>query len=162
MQNHGVFSIGRDAKAAVKAAVMCEDVARSTHIARQLGLVVPLPQDDVDTLFNRYQNVYGQTGARVKQIWFLTGSQGLYGEDTLKQVIEQSQAIAEELGRAVPAEIVWKPVLTDSDGIHRAIHMRAGENVCVRRDADALRCTDDSRPGGARPSFPVGERLSLA
>lgn len=64
MQNHGVFSIGRDAKAAVKAAVMCEDVARSTHIARQLGPLVPLPQDDVDALFDRYQNVYGQTGAR--------------------------------------------------------------------------------------------------
>lgn len=64
MQNHGVFSIGRDAKAAVKAAVMCEDVARSTHIARQLGPLVPLPQDDIDALFERYQNAYGQTGAR--------------------------------------------------------------------------------------------------
>jgi L-ribulose-5-phosphate 4-epimerase len=64
MQNHGVFSIGPDAKAAVKAAVMCEDVARSTHIARQLGPLVPIPPDDVDALFDRYQNVYGQTGAR--------------------------------------------------------------------------------------------------
>ena len=64
MQNHGVFSIGRDAKDAVKAAVMCEDVARSTHLARQLGPLVPLPQDDVDALYDRYQNVYGQAGAR--------------------------------------------------------------------------------------------------
>jgi L-ribulose-5-phosphate 4-epimerase len=64
MQNHGVFSIGRDANEAVKAAVMCEDVARSTHLARQLGPLVPLPQDDVDALFDRYQNVYGQAGAR--------------------------------------------------------------------------------------------------
>jgi len=64
MQNHGVFSIGPDAKAAVKAAVMCEDVARSTHIARQLGPLTPIPQDDVDALFDRYQNVYGQTGAK--------------------------------------------------------------------------------------------------
>ena len=37
MQNHGVFTIGADARAAVKAAVMCEDVARTVHIARQLG-----------------------------------------------------------------------------------------------------------------------------
>ena len=43
MQNHGVFTIGRDARAAVKAAVMCEDVARTVHIARQLG--EPLPID---------------------------------------------------------------------------------------------------------------------
>jgi L-ribulose-5-phosphate 4-epimerase len=60
MKNHGVFSIGKDARAAVKAAVMCEDVARTTHIARQLGPLVPIEQDDVDALFDRYQNVYGQ------------------------------------------------------------------------------------------------------
>ena len=64
MQNHGVFSIGPDAKAAVKAAVMCEDVARSTFIARQMGPLVPIPQDDVDALYDRYQNVYGQQGVR--------------------------------------------------------------------------------------------------
>jgi L-ribulose-5-phosphate 4-epimerase len=60
MKNHGVFSIGPDAKAAVKAAVMCEDVARSTFIARQMAPLVPMPQDDVDALYDRYQNVYGQ------------------------------------------------------------------------------------------------------
>jgi L-ribulose-5-phosphate 4-epimerase len=60
MQNHGVFSIGPTAKAAVKAAVMCEDVARTVHIARQLGDPVPIAQADVDALFDRYQNVYGQ------------------------------------------------------------------------------------------------------
>jgi L-ribulose-5-phosphate 4-epimerase len=60
MQNHGVFTIGKDAKAAVKAAVMCEDVARSVHLARQGGPLVPIPQDDIDRLYNRYQNVYGQ------------------------------------------------------------------------------------------------------
>src|SRR6185369_2100718 len=37
MANHGVFTIGTTAKAAVKAAVMCEDVARSVHLSRQLG-----------------------------------------------------------------------------------------------------------------------------
>jgi L-ribulose-5-phosphate 4-epimerase len=60
MRNHGVFTIGKDAKAAVKAAVMCEDVARTVHIARQLGEPVAIPQSDVDALYDRYQNVYGQ------------------------------------------------------------------------------------------------------
>ncbi|MDN4472167.1 L-ribulose-5-phosphate 4-epimerase [Demequina zhanjiangensis] len=60
MANHGVFTIGKDAKDAVKAAVMCEDVARTTHIAKQGGDLVPIPQDKIDALFDRYQNVYGQ------------------------------------------------------------------------------------------------------
>jgi L-ribulose-5-phosphate 4-epimerase len=60
MQNHGVFTIGRTARAAVKAAVMCEDVARTVHISRQLGEPVPIPHGDVDRLHDRYQNVYGQ------------------------------------------------------------------------------------------------------
>lgn len=61
MQNHGVFTIGKDAKDAVKAAVMCEDVARTVHIARQAGDLIPIPQDAIDALFDRYQNVYGQS-----------------------------------------------------------------------------------------------------
>jgi len=61
MQNHGVFTIGSDARDAVKAAVMAEDVARTMHIARQGGDVVPIPQEAIDRLFDRYQNVYGQT-----------------------------------------------------------------------------------------------------
>jgi L-ribulose-5-phosphate 4-epimerase len=60
MQNHGVFSIGKDARAAVKAAVMCEDVARTVHVARQLGEPVSIPDHQVSSLFDRYQNVYGQ------------------------------------------------------------------------------------------------------
>jgi L-ribulose-5-phosphate 4-epimerase len=62
MQNHGPFTIGVSAKDAVKAAVMCEDAARSVHIARQGGPLIPIPQDKIDSLFNRYQNVYGQSG----------------------------------------------------------------------------------------------------
>jgi len=61
MQNHGVFTIGKDAKDAVKAAVMAEDVARTVHLAKQGGEVIPIPQDKIDALFNRYQNVYGQS-----------------------------------------------------------------------------------------------------
>jgi L-ribulose-5-phosphate 4-epimerase len=60
MQNHGVFTIGASPRDAVKAAVMAEDVARTVHIARQLGEVIPIPQEKVDALFDRYQNVYGQ------------------------------------------------------------------------------------------------------
>jgi L-ribulose-5-phosphate 4-epimerase len=60
MRNHGVFTIGKDAKAAVKAAVMCEDVARTVHLARSAGDLVPIAEDDVDRLYDRYQNVYGQ------------------------------------------------------------------------------------------------------
>ncbi|GAA2008723.1 L-ribulose-5-phosphate 4-epimerase [Nakamurella flavida] len=60
MRSHGPFTIGRDAKDAVKAAVMCEDVARTVFLARQLGTPLPIAQDDIDSLYARYQNVYGQ------------------------------------------------------------------------------------------------------
>ncbi|MBX9244594.1 L-ribulose-5-phosphate 4-epimerase [Actinotalea ferrariae] len=60
MRNHGPFTIGRDAKAAVKAAVMCEEVARTVHVSRQLGEPLPIAQADVDRLYDRYQNVYGR------------------------------------------------------------------------------------------------------
>jgi L-ribulose-5-phosphate 4-epimerase len=64
MQNHGVFTIGKDAKAAVKAAVMCEDVARTVHVARQLGRPLPIGPAHIDRLYDRYQNVYGQRSPR--------------------------------------------------------------------------------------------------
>ncbi len=60
MAGHGPFTIGPDARSAVKAAVMLEDVARTVHIARQLGTPAPLDQGDIDSLHHRYQNVYGQ------------------------------------------------------------------------------------------------------
>lgn len=60
MQNHGPFTIGKDARSAVKAAVMCEEVARTVHISRQLGDPLPMSQDSIDSLYARYQNVYGQ------------------------------------------------------------------------------------------------------
>ena len=58
------FTIGKDPQAAVKAAVMCVDVARTVHISRQLGEPLPIPQADVDRLYDRYQNVYGQRSPR--------------------------------------------------------------------------------------------------
>ena len=60
MRGHGPFTIGVDARAAVKAAVMCEEVARTVHIARQLGEPAPIPQADIDALYIRYSDVYGQ------------------------------------------------------------------------------------------------------
>ena len=62
MQNHGPFTIGVSAKDAVKAAVIVEDVARTVHYARQGGPTVAIPQEAVDRLYDRYQNVYGQSG----------------------------------------------------------------------------------------------------
>jgi L-arabinose isomerase len=58
-----------------------------------------------------------------REVWFLTGSQDLYGEDTLRQVAEQSQEVARLLDAsgAVPAHVVWKPVLKDSASIRRAM-----------------------------------------
>jgi len=64
LRSHGVFTIGPDARAAVKAAAMCEDAARTVHLARALGEIMPLSQDDVDAMHARYRNVYGQKGHR--------------------------------------------------------------------------------------------------
>lgn len=61
MQNHGPFTIGVSAKDAVKAAVMVEDVARTVHYARSAGELIPIAQENIDRLYARYQNVYGQS-----------------------------------------------------------------------------------------------------
>jgi L-arabinose isomerase len=57
------------------------------------------------------------------EVWFLTGSQDLYGEDTLRQVAEQSQQVVDTLNASsdIPVTIVWKPVLKSSDAIRRAM-----------------------------------------
>ncbi|MBA3942999.1 MAG: L-ribulose-5-phosphate 4-epimerase [Herpetosiphonaceae bacterium] len=60
LKNHGVFTIGPNARAAVKAAVMVEDVARAVWLALQLGQPDELPAEDVAKLHDRYTNVYGQ------------------------------------------------------------------------------------------------------
>jgi len=66
-------------------------------------------------------------------VWFLTGSQGLYGEDVLAQVAEQSRVVARGLDEAaaIPLEIVWKPVLTDSDGIRDLLLDADRDPSCV-------------------------------
>ncbi|MEU7894492.1 L-arabinose isomerase [Nonomuraea sp. NPDC049152] len=60
-------------------------------------------------------------------IWFLTGSQGLYGEDTLRQVAEQSRGIAAQL----PLEVEWKPVLTDAAAIRRVMLEANADDSCA-------------------------------
>jgi len=60
LKNHGVFTVGANAEAAVKAAVMTEDVARTVWLALQLGDPVEIPAEDVAKLHDRYTNVYGQ------------------------------------------------------------------------------------------------------
>lgn len=62
MKNHGVFTIGKNAQSAVKAAVMCEDVAKTVWIAKTMGNVKRIDQQNIDSLYSRYQNVYGQQG----------------------------------------------------------------------------------------------------
>lgn len=67
------------------------------------------------------------------EIWFLTGSQDLYGPDVLDQVARQSQAVSAMLDDApdVPVRIVWKPVLTDSEAIRRVMLGAASDDRCV-------------------------------
>jgi L-ribulose-5-phosphate 4-epimerase len=60
MRSHGVFTIGAGARDAIKAAVMCEDAARTVHLARELGDPIPLTREDIDALHHRYQRAYGQ------------------------------------------------------------------------------------------------------
>ncbi len=59
MQNHGVFTIGKTGEEAVKAAVMCEDAARTSFYALQLGTPIPIPPEDIARLNDRYTRVYG-------------------------------------------------------------------------------------------------------
>jgi L-arabinose isomerase len=68
------------------------------------------------------------TAPRSREIWFLTGSQGLYGAETLDQVATQSREIADTLAAGpLPARLVWRPVLTDADAIRR---------VCLEANSD--------------------------
>jgi L-ribulose-5-phosphate 4-epimerase len=60
MQNHGVFTIGVDAQSALKCAIILEDVAKTVHISRQLGELVPIPKDVIEQLHKRYKIDYGQ------------------------------------------------------------------------------------------------------
>lgn len=68
-----------------------------------------------------------------KTVWFLTGSQALYGEETLQQVAEQSRSVAALLDSAgeIPVRIEWKPVLTERDAIRRAALEANADGSCL-------------------------------
>ncbi|HEU4542545.1 MAG TPA: L-arabinose isomerase [Jiangellaceae bacterium] len=67
------------------------------------------------------------------EIWFLTGSQGLYGEQTLHQVAEQSRQIAANLEKSeeLATPVVWKPVLTDAAAIRKVFLEANASDSCV-------------------------------
>ena len=73
------------------------------------------------------------TAADAPEVWFLTGSQSLYGPETLDQVASQSRAIAERLAELsdLPVRVVWKPVLLDSAAIHRQVLEANSDPACV-------------------------------
>ncbi|HEY8452771.1 MAG TPA: L-arabinose isomerase, partial [Natronosporangium sp.] len=67
------------------------------------------------------------------EVWFLTGSQKLYGEETLRQVAEQSRPIAAALDASaeVPVRVVWQPVLTDAEEIRRVCLQANATPSCI-------------------------------
>jgi L-arabinose isomerase len=67
------------------------------------------------------------------EVWFLTGSQHLYGEETLRQVARNSQEIAESIGRSgkLPVRVVWKPVLTGPDAIREVCQAASSSPDCI-------------------------------
>jgi L-ribulose-5-phosphate 4-epimerase len=68
MRGHGVFAVGRTARDAVKAAVMCEDAARTVHLARAYGTLERIPQHQIDALHQRYKDHYGQRSPAVELV----------------------------------------------------------------------------------------------
>ena len=65
--------------------------------------------------------------------WFLTGSQGLYGPETLEQVERQSREIVGQLNGSgeLPLQVEWQPVLTDAEAIHRVMLEANADQRCV-------------------------------
>ena len=60
LRNHGVFTIGKDAKSAMKKAVMVEDIAKTTYYALKLRNPIELTEKQIKNCYERYQNTYGQ------------------------------------------------------------------------------------------------------
>ena len=67
------------------------------------------------------------------EVWLLTGSQGLYGEDVLRQVAAQALGVQDALDRSpeIPVRIVPKPVLTSTDAIHRTCLEARTSDSCI-------------------------------
>jgi len=67
------------------------------------------------------------------EVWFVTGSQHLYGDETLRQVADHARTIADALtaSKTIPVRVVFKPVLTTSEAILKLSHEAAAESACV-------------------------------
>lgn len=67
------------------------------------------------------------------EVWFVTGSQGLYGEDTLRQVAEHSQQIAQAFSKAsqIPVQVTYKPILTSPEAIYNLCLEANSTRNCV-------------------------------
>ncbi len=65
------------------------------------------------------------------EVWFVTGSQSLYGDDVLQQVADQSRAVAHQLGDALAVDVVWKPVVTTADAIRRTCLDASSTDACI-------------------------------
>ncbi|WP_336921696.1 L-arabinose isomerase [Aquipuribacter sp. SD81] len=74
-----------------------------------------------------------EQAAGPREIWFVTGSQGLYGQDVLDQVAEQSRQVAERLqaSGALPVGLSWRPVVTSVDAVHRLALEANADPSCV-------------------------------
>ncbi len=116
MRSHGVFTIGATARDAVKAAVMCEDVARTVHLARQFGELQPLAPDQVDALHRRYTEAVraaltslalgSSTGGSLRKVASMMGRKpriGILGimqdlyDDMIPGIAERQEGYAAEL-----------------------------------------------------------------
>ena len=143
-RQHGVFTIGATATAAVKTAVMVEDIAATVWAALQIGAPEPLDDDLVERLHHRYTTAYGQPTVQAVgvpemreldtfEVWFVTGSQHLYGPATLELVARQAAEVAAALdaSAAIGVRVVAKPVVTDADGIRRVCQEANAAPACV-------------------------------
>ena len=93
-----------------------------------------------------------------REVWFVTGSQDLYGEETLAQVAQQSQEVVRLLNESdlLPAPIVWKPVLKDSDSIKRAMLEASADD----RVLGVIHLKDVVKPG-MRERFDEMRRMDM-
>ena len=122
---------------------MLEDVARTVHIARQLGEPLPIaderrrPPSTTGTRTSTARPTRATRRAqyeRPSEIWFLTGSQGLYGADVLDQVAEHVRTRSPPPSTRPPERpgaSCSKPVLTDAGSIRRALLDANGDDRCV-------------------------------
>ena len=153
LQNHGVFTIGNDgARGGEGGGDVRGRRPQRAHRPAARRAAADRSRPTSTPCYDRYQNEYGQRRAgpteqddqtsdsldrppdRTGEIWFLTGSQDLYGAETLRQVEAQSRGVAERLGCAPgrsTSALVWKPVLTESAAIRRACLDANGDDRCI-------------------------------